>query len=143
MIPIPSLATPRNILIVLLLAACAVFGHLWQISAAGLETAVAERDAARQRVATLQQEVAQAGQVVEQAKAINGRQAAALDRHRRNMAAMQRALAAAEEAAREREFEVVRAARAARERDRMRREDPTLPAVGVMNAALRDAARGL
>ena len=136
-------ASRRNLAIAALLAASAALGVMWQLSAASLETTVAERDAARQRVANLAEQVKASRQAVAEAAAVNGRQAEAIERHRRNLADARRALHAAEQEARRRDAAVLRAARAAREADRQRRADPNLPPPDVMNAALSAAASGL
>ena len=142
MLPLALLSSPRNAALAALALALALAGAALVVSRLQLGTRTVERDAALQRVAALAQEVRAATAIVGEARSINSRQAQAIERHRRDLAAAETALAERDRMIVQRDRQVREAAAAVRQRDRERRALPDVP-IEVMNDALRDAAAAL
>ena len=142
MLPLALLGSPRNAALAALALALALTGAALVVSRLQLGTRTVERDAALQRVAALAQEVRAATAIVGEARSINSRQAQAIERHRRDLAAAETALAERDRMIVQRDRQVREAAAAVRQRDRERRALPDVP-VEAMNDALRDAAAAL
>lgn len=142
MLPLALLGSPRNAALAALALALALTGAALVVSRLQLGTRTVERDAALQRVAALAQEVRAATAIVGEARSINSRQAQAIERHRRDLAAAETALAERDRMIVQRDRQVREAAAAVRQRDRERRALPDVP-IEVMNDALRDAAAAL
>lgn len=101
------------------------------------------RTAAEAKVDALGLKVLQANDAVAEAKAINQRQAAAIARHRSELARVRAERDAQAVLVAKRDTEARAVAAKARARDAVRRARPDLPSVDEMNDALRDAAAGL